>query len=372
MQKVSWFLRVSAVSALALILAVATLGSSSANAEAALAATAAPTTAAAPIVPVCVKAATISEVRFVHASPNSPSVDITIDKAAKPQEAGVAFGKSTAYIGMVAGVHHVTITKTGDAKAVLFDQDVTLTGQTAYTLIGEGTLANFSVKVLADDVSDTAGLARVVVVNAIPDSAPIDVITTKDNKAVVSSLAFPNTSEMNLDVVAMAEAALPVATAAATAKAGATAAATVVPPAPPTGITLDLAVTAHGSTTALIALPKTKLEADTIYTFIAVGLNGDKTNKAVKLEVLALTSTSFTGFKAPPPPAAATPAATVAAPVATAAAPAATKAATAAATKSASVNEAALAATSAATAAATKAAAAATTAATAVATKWRP
>jgi hypothetical protein len=362
MQKFSWFVRVSAVSTLALILAVAAVGGSSANAEAAAAATGT-AAAPAPINPVCFAAKSISEVRLVHASPNSPNVDIYIDKAAKPQYPNVAFGKFTGYVGIVAGVHRVTITKAGDAKTVVFDQDVELTGQTAYTLIAEGTLANFRVDVLVDDLSDTAGMARVEVVHAVPDAPAVDVITTKDNKAIVSNLAYPNSAELNLDVVAMAEAALPPA---ATPKAGATAAAT---PVPPTGVTLDLAVTAHGSTTPLIALPKTKLEADTIYTVIAVGLVGDKTNKAVKLEALVLTATSLAGFQAPPAPAtpaapAATMAATMAAPAATMAATMAAPAATMAATKSASVNEAALAATSAATAAPTMAATAAAPTAT--------
>jgi len=346
MQKVSWFLRVSAVSALALILAAATLGTGAASAAIA-AATAAPTTAAAPIVPVCVAAKTISEVRVVHASPNSPNVDIYVDKGAKPTLANVKFGEFTPYMGVVAGVHHVTITKAGDAKTIVFDQDVKLGGQLGYTLIAEGTLANFSVKVLVDDLSDTAGMARITVVHAVSDGPAVDVITTADKKAVVSNLAFPNSVTMSLDVVKMAEAAAPVATP----KVGATAAATPEP----TGFTVDLAVTAHGSTAALVSLPKTKLEAGSIYTVIAIGLVGDKTNKAVPIKVITLVSSPFVGFQAPPAPPAATPeaaAATAAAPAATAAAPAAT----AAATKSASVDEAALAATPAATAAATAAA----------------
>ncbi len=346
MQKVSGFLRASAVSALALIMAAATLGTGAASAAIA-AATAAPTAAAAAIVPVCVAAKTISEVRVVHASPNSPNVDIYVDKGAKPLLANVKFGDSTPYMGVVAGSHHVTITKAGDAKTVVFDQDVKLDGQLGYTLIAEGTLANFAVKVLVDDLSDTAGMARVVVVHAVPDGPAVDVITTADKKAVVSNLAFPNSVEMNLDVVKMAEAAAPPA---ATPKVGATAVATPEP----TSLTVDLAVTAQGSTVPLIALPKTKLEADTIYTIIAIGLVGDKTNKAVPIKVLVLSATSFAGFKVPPAPVAAAPAATMAATMA-AAAPAATMAATMAATKSASVDEAALAATPAATAAATAA-----------------
>ena len=359
MQKVSGFLRASAVSVLAQILAAATLGTGAASAAIA-AATAAPTAAAAAIVPVCVAAKTISEVRVVHASPNSPNVDIYVDKGAKPLLANVKFGDSTPYMGVVAGSHHVTITKAGDAKTVVFDENVKLDGQLGYTLIAEGTLANFAVKVLVDDLSDTAGMARVVVVHAVPDGPAVDVITTADKKAVVSNLAFPNSVEMNLDVVKMAEAAAPPA---ATPKVGATAVATPAP----TSLTVDLAVTAHGSTVPLIALPKTKLEADTIYTIIAIGLVGDKTNKAVPIKVLVLSATSFAGFKVPPAPAAA-PAATMAATMA-ASAPAATMAATMAATKSAATMAATMAVTMAATKSASvdEAALAATPAATAAA-----
>jgi len=504
MQKVSWFLRVSAVSALALILAVATLGSSSANAEAALAATAA--APAGPIVPVCVAAAQVSEVRIVHASPNAGDVDIYVDKAAKPLLANVKFGADTGYMGVVAGVHHLTVTKAGDAKTVFFDQDVKFAGQTGYTLVAEGTVANFTVKAIADDLSDTAGMARVEVIHAVSDGPAVDVINTKGNKAIVTNLAYPNSAELNLDVAALAvaQAATPVATAAATkaataaataaapaataaatksasvdeamlaATTAATTAATVAAPAGPTAtnipkglqpasagwalstsklvhladpklskcvqvagvtvvggpadvagikagdlvlavdgtalknaeafqtivsskksgdklqieiqraadgsqtivtlelglnpfydpstpvptakataaavvataaptkvatavatkaaatavatkvataaatkvvtevptatpvppattVTLDLAVVATGSTTPLISLKKTTLDADTIYTVIAIGLVGDKTNKAVPIKVLVLTSQSYPGFKAPTP-----------------------------------------------------------------------
>lgn len=267
MTKVSWFLKLSAVSALALIVAVASFGTgTSASAFAVTAtATAAATTVGANL-PVCYATANISKVRVVHASPSSPSVDVYVDKVLSFK--ALAYGKATdGYVELPAGPHRIKITPAGDAKTVVFDRDLSVDGMNAYTLVAEGTLADktFGVTSYLDDASDTAGKARIFVIHAVPDAGPVDVVTTKDGKAVVSNLAYGDTAELNLDPA-----------------------------------TVDLAVTKAGDAkTVYIPLKGVKLAADTIYTVVATGLVGSKTEKPVALKADIYTSTSFAGFPAP-------------------------------------------------------------------------
>lgn len=303
MQKVSWFFKFSAVTLLALVVAVAALGTGydvSANSAAAATPAATAAAAAAPSFPMCYTTAQIAKVRLVHASPNSPAVDIYMDGAAKPTLAKVAYEAVADYMEVAAGTHHVKITAAGDAKTVVWESDVTVSGLTAYTLIAEGTIVDktFTVSASIDDASDTAGKVRIVAVHLVPDGGSADILV--DGKAVATGLDFGKSVELNIDAPAKA---------------------------------VHIQVTKAGDPkTVLIDLPNTTLKADTIYTILATGLVGtNKADKAVKLKAVVLTSASFAGFKPPPTPtpvptAAATTAATAAAP-----APAATAAATAAA-----------------------------------------
>src|SRR5579859_7467206 len=130
MQRVSWFLRISALSLVALIVAVATLGNGySASARSDAAATPA-ATAGATQLPLCYKVANIAKVRIVHASPDSPAVDVYVDKAATPAIAGLAYGKASpadgSYMEMAAGPHHITVTEAKKASNVLFETDMTV------------------------------------------------------------------------------------------------------------------------------------------------------------------------------------------------------------------------------------------------------
>jgi len=312
MPKVSWFFKISSLSVLALILAVASLGAggSTVDAFATLAASAAATGAAtaAALAPleVCYTPAQISEVRVIHASPNSPAVDVYLDKATTAAISKLAYGSADAagYIALAAGVHQVKVTAAGDAKTVVFDKPVTVVAQTAYSLVAEGTLAekNFTVTAYVDDVSATAGQARVEVIHSVSDAGPVDVLSA--GKVVVAKLAFGKSATLSLDPGSY-----------------------------------DLAVTATGDATkVLIPLAATKLEADKIYTVVAIGLAGsnkaDKNAPAITSAIFV--SKSIAGFAAPATP---TPAATKAATTVatTAATKAATTAATTAATKVATI-----------------------------------
>lgn len=312
MQKSSWFLKASAAGTLALIMSAAALGGSNADAYATAAATkaatAAATAAAAPTFPACYTAANIVKVRVVHASPNSPAVDVYLDNGKTPAIKALAYGKATDYVEVSKGPHQVTVIPAGQSLSslvkgtptastkIVFDGQFSLKGKNAYTLVAEGTVAdkNLIIKPYLDDASDTAGQVRVVVVHAAVNAPAVDVLV--DGTPVIQGLQFGAKQELNIPVPAKA---------------------------------VDIEVVAAGTTTpSLISLKGTKLAADTIYTVFATGAVASKTDAAVPVKGLVLTSTSFAGF---PAPAVATPAPTAAATMAATMSAASTMAATMAA-----------------------------------------
>src|SRR5579859_4151768 len=98
MQRVSWFLRISGLTMLALIVAIAGLTTGSADAQSATqAATTAATAAAKPprAIELCYTTDQVSEVRVVHAVVGGPAVDVYMDGGKTPAISGLAFGKGT-------------------------------------------------------------------------------------------------------------------------------------------------------------------------------------------------------------------------------------------------------------------------------------
>jgi len=265
MQRVSWFLKISGLTLLALIVAIAGLTTGSADAQSATQAATTAATAAKPVAQ-CYTTAQVSEVRIVHAAVGTAAVDVYMDNGKTPAVSGLAFGKGTDYMQALPGTHQIKLVEANGTKVVATGS-ATIKAQNAYTLVASGTpvkLTNFT-----DDASDTAGMARLVVIHVVAGGPAVDVITTKDNKAWVSNLAEGKASS-NVNVAAG---------------------------------TYDLAVIKNGdkTNTALLALAGTKLDADTITTLVITGVI-DKTGKATTpLAAISLASKSFAGFANPNP-----------------------------------------------------------------------
>jgi len=135
-------------------------------------------------------AAVEAQVRFVHASPDAPAVDVCVN--GKVAFAALEFGKATDYANLPAGTYDVQVYAAGsnctgtpviDAKGLKLDAK-------AYTVLATGKLAEIKPVILVDNLTKpAAGKVHVRFVHASPDAPAVD-ITTKDGAKVFPNVAF--------------------------------------------------------------------------------------------------------------------------------------------------------------------------------------
>jgi hypothetical protein len=216
--------------------------------------------------------------RIINASPDAGAIDLYVDKGDKPSVSNLDYAYGTdGYQVITGGDHHITITATGDPKTVVFDSDATFPAGSANTLLIQGSVAEKSLLVrnLTDDVSDTAGKARIKISNSIVDGGSVDLVSADFKTTYSSDIAYGNTDIISIDPG-----------------------------------TYDMLIVPKGSKdakSALVTITGAQLVADQIYTILAIG--SAKTASSIK--PLVFTTSPVAGFK-PPVFAAATPAATAA------------------------------------------------------------
>jgi len=127
-------------------------------------------------------------VRVAHMSPDAPNVDVYVDD--EPALEDVPFGAVSDYLSLPANTYTVRITPAGDSETTVFEGDVTLEEEQAYTVaaigeVSEGADQAFEPLVLEDDNEPADGdTARVRAVHASPDAPAVD-ITAGDGETVL-------------------------------------------------------------------------------------------------------------------------------------------------------------------------------------------
>jgi hypothetical protein len=84
-----------------------------------------------------------TRVRAIHASPDAPEVDVTVNDGAATLFDGVLFGESSGYTVVPAGTYDVEVrgdTADEDGPVVFEAEDVTLEGRSTYTVFALGYL----------------------------------------------------------------------------------------------------------------------------------------------------------------------------------------------------------------------------------------
>ncbi len=191
-------------------------------------------------------------VRIMHASPDTPPVDIFVD--GQKAVTALAFPNTTGYVALPAGGHNVKVfvspsDGTGSPALqatleVVAGKDVTVlaTGR-----VGDGSLA---LTVFEDDNRTPSGnTAHVRLIHASPDAPPVDVAVAGTDTKVFRGVAFRNVSPYV--------------------------------PVPAGTYSLDVLVNATGA--KVLTVPGLKLDARTVYTAVAVGLAGNGTLRVVPL-----------------------------------------------------------------------------------------
>jgi hypothetical protein len=121
----------------------------------------------------------MSRVRFLHAVPGAPNVDVYVDGAlAAP---GLGYREATPHLNVTAGDHQIAVRQAGsDAAApALIEVPVPLAADLAFMVVLQGT-AEVPEAALYEDILDeiAPGQARLTAVNTIADAPPLDVVTT--------------------------------------------------------------------------------------------------------------------------------------------------------------------------------------------------
>lgn len=142
-----------------------------------------------------------ARIRFIHASPDAPAVDIKLNNGKGAVLFGnAAFKSVSTTIDVDAGTYNLAVTAAGQTKEVTILGNVVLENGKLYSVMARGTLnaadaTPFEVRAFIDNGDGKAyadlmaATAMVKVVHASPDAPAVDLIV--DNAKAGSNLSFP-------------------------------------------------------------------------------------------------------------------------------------------------------------------------------------
>jgi hypothetical protein len=144
-----------------------------------------------------------AKIRFLHASPDAPAVDIKLNNGSGPVVFGdVAFETMTNYTTVTPGSYVFAVTATGSTQEVVVFDPISVTAGSVYTVVAHGTLNAsdlhpFGVRVFVDNgagnsyVDLIGATADIMVIHASPDAPGVDLLV--DNTQLnANALLFPN------------------------------------------------------------------------------------------------------------------------------------------------------------------------------------
>ena len=183
-----------------------------------------------------------ANVRVAHLSPNTPNVDVWLDGKVVPELVNVPFKKVSGYLKIPVGVRKIEVFATGQTTNPAISVPSITLEKKNYTVGAVGLLNGAGDKALKaevyiDDLTTTAGKAKVRVIHASPDAPNVDV-AVQGGAVIVSNLAYPKATASYLELA----------------------------PA-----TYALEIRAAGTTPSVFNFSTGALEADKVYTVFAVG-----------------------------------------------------------------------------------------------------
>ena len=191
-------------------------------------------------------------VRVMHASPDTPAVDIFVDGA--KAVTALAFPASTGYVSLPAGSHNVKVfVSPSDGSGMpALEANLNVGAGKDYTVLAVGLLSDASLSLLPledNNATPAEGKAHVRLIHASPDAPSVDVAVAGTNTLVFSAVPFKGVGAYT-----------PVDTG-----------------------TYDLEVRAAGTGTVALTINDLALANRTVYTAVAVGLLGDGSLAVVPL-----------------------------------------------------------------------------------------
>ncbi len=181
----------------------------------------------------------LAGVRAVHASPDTPAVDVIVnDNFAMPAFTNAPFTGVTPYAALPTGSYNFKVVPTGQMAPVPINADVAIDGATDYSIVAADTFASITPLVFEDDNTIANGQARVRLLHLSPNAPNVDVGLAGGGPILFSNVAFTESGGYQ----------------------------TVNPG------TYDLDVLVAGTSTVALPVRGLTLEANTVYTVYAMGL----------------------------------------------------------------------------------------------------
>ncbi|MEL7237966.1 MAG: DUF4397 domain-containing protein [Planctomycetota bacterium] len=194
---------------------------------------------------------TPADLRFVHASPDAPDVDIIVnDGFAAPLVDDLAFTEASPFASVPPATYNVKVAPFDNNMGMAFiDVDVMLEANTIYTVLAVDVAASIRPLILTEDPRPVATAAKVRIVHGSPAAGPVDIFVTAAGADItMETPAFTNVPfEASTGFVELA------------------------------GGTYDVTVTPTGTTTAAIGPATIVIEDGGVYTAIARDATGGGT-----------------------------------------------------------------------------------------------
>jgi len=183
-------------------------------------------------------------VRVMHASPDTPAVDIFVDGA--KAVTALAFPEDTGYVALPAGTHNVKVfvSPSDGTGTPALEADLNVAAGKDYTVLAVGLVGDGSLALLPledNNATPAAGKAYVRLIHASPDAPAVDVAVAGTSTLVFSNVAFKGVGAYT----------------------------------PVDAATYNLDVRAAGTATVAKSVTGLALKARAVYTVVAVGLLGD-------------------------------------------------------------------------------------------------
>jgi hypothetical protein len=181
-----------------------------------------------------------AKVRFIHASPESPSLDIFMDKEVVWRD--LRYKNSSVYVETKQMDIQISVYKSGSTESPLQTGTIQLIPDSSYTLAIAGSGDNLQLIMIEDDPSVPQSEAKLRFWHLSPSAPAVD-IAVKKGDVVFSDISFTELSEyLGL-----------------------------------TPMTVDLEVRLAGTKDVVLPLNRVSLKPDLAYTIIAIGSNGLET-----------------------------------------------------------------------------------------------
>jgi hypothetical protein len=140
-----------------------------------------------------------ASVRFIHASPDAPAVDVYID--GDLVLSGAEYFSTSESLSVPAGEHKLQVAPVGASRdeAVVNDTIDLIRGR-SYTIVATGDLANIKALALKDEASKGAnGKAWVRVIHATVGAPAVDVRLANSNVPLLTDQGFRSVDYLRVD-----------------------------------------------------------------------------------------------------------------------------------------------------------------------------